>query len=169
MPRLSSYVLRQLAGPILLFAFLLTSVIWLSQSLRLLDLVINRNQSAPTFIYLTILILPGLLVVILPLAYFAGTLYGLHRINSESEIVVMQAAGYSRRQMAVPVIVLAVITMLLVWFCSLYLMPLSQRTMKGEVFNFRADLGPAILNEGDFNTPINGLTVFIRELESDGS
>jgi lipopolysaccharide export system permease protein len=169
MPRLSTYVLRQLAGPIILFAFLLTCVVWLSQSLRLLDLVINRGQSAPTFIYLTLLILPGLLVIILPLSYFAGTLYGLHRMNSESELVVMQAAGYSRRQMAVPVIVLAVVMMGLVWFCSLYLMPLSQRTMKGEVLNIRADIGAAILNDGDFNTPVNGLTVFIRELESDGS
>ena len=50
MPRLSFYVLRQLIGPVALFTFLLTSVIWLSQSLRLLDLVINRGQSAPTLI-----------------------------------------------------------------------------------------------------------------------
>jgi lipopolysaccharide export system permease protein len=168
MPRLSIYVLRQLAGPILLFAFLLTCVVWLSQSLRLLDLVINRGQSAPTFAYLTLLILPGLLVIILPLSYFAGTLYGLHRLNSESELVVMQAAGYSQKQLALPVITMAVVIMILSWLCSLFLMPLSQRTMKGAVLDIRADIGAAILNEGDFNTPINGLTVFIRELNSDG-
>jgi len=168
MSRLSSYVLRQLAGPILLFTFLLTCVIWLSQSLRLLDLVINRGQSAPTFIYLTLLILPGLLVIILPLAYFAGTLYGLNRLNSESELVVMQAAGYSRRQLAVPVIASALVAMAGTWLCSLYLMPLGQRTMKDAVLDIRADIGAAILNEGDFNTPTTGLTVFIRELDPDG-
>jgi lipopolysaccharide export system permease protein len=32
----------------------------------------------------------------------------------------------------------------------------------------RADSGAAILNEGDFNTPADGLTVFMRELSSDG-
>jgi lipopolysaccharide export system permease protein len=168
MSRLSIYVLRQLAGPILLFAFLLTCVIWLSQSLRLLDLVINRGQSAPTFVYLTLLILPGLMVIILPLSFFAGSLYGLHRLNSESELIVMQAAGYSQRQLAYPVLVLAAITMAAALACSLYLMPLSQRTMKGAVLDIRADIGAAILNEGDFNTPIVGLTVFIRELGSDG-
>jgi lipopolysaccharide export system permease protein len=168
MPRLSIYVLRQLAGPFLLFAFLLTCVIWLSQSLKLLDLVINRGQSAPTFVYLTLLILPGLMVIILPLSFFAGTLYGLHRLNTESELVVMQAAGYSRAQLAVPVIVLAVMAMGATWLCNLYLMPLSQRTMKDAVLDIRADIGAAILNEGDFNTPTNGLTVFIRELASDG-
>src|SRR5215469_1371782 len=105
MPRLSHYVLRQLAGPIALFSFLLTSVIWLSQSLRLLDLVINRGQSAPTFVYLTLLILPGLLVIILPLAFFAGTLFGLHKLNADSELVVMQASGLSRMQMLTPVLI----------------------------------------------------------------
>ena len=60
MPRLSFYVLKQLAGPTALFTLLLTAVIWLTQSLHLLDLVINRGQSAPTFLYLTLLLLPSL-------------------------------------------------------------------------------------------------------------
>jgi lipopolysaccharide export system permease protein len=168
MPKLSVYVLRQLVGPIALFGFLLTCVIWLSQSLRLLDLVINRNQSAPTFIYLTFLILPQLLVIILPLAYFAGTLQSLHRMNSESELVVMQAAGYSRWQLLTPIMISAAAVMVLTYICGLWLMPLAQRTMKAQVLDIRADIGAAILNEGQFNTPTQGLTVFIRALDSDG-
>ncbi|HSM96871.1 MAG TPA: LPS export ABC transporter permease LptF [Rhizomicrobium sp.] len=168
LPRLSNYVLRQLAGPIALFGFLLTGVVWLSQSLRLLDLVINRGQSAPTFVYLTLLVLPSLLVIILPIAFFAGALYGLHKLNADSELVVMQASGYSRFQLGVPVMIAAAIVMGLTFLCSLYLMPLGQRTMKGAVMDIRADIGAAMLNEGDFNTPADGLTVFIRELASDG-
>lgn len=168
MPRISIYVLRQLVGPIALFAFLLTCVIWLSQSLKLLDLVINRNQSAPTFIFLTFLVLPQLLVIILPLAYFAGTLQSLHRLNSESELVVMQAAGYSRAQLMMPVLISAAVVMALTYLCALWLMPLSQRVMKAQELDIRADLGAAILSEGQFNTPAQGLTVFIRALDSDG-
>ena len=104
----------------------------------------------------------------LPLAYFAGTLYGLNRLNSESELVVMQAAGYSRMQLMVPVIVSALLAMAGTWLCSLYLMPLTQHTMRDAVLDIRADIGAAILNEGDFNTPTNGLTVFIRELDTAG-
>jgi lipopolysaccharide export system permease protein len=168
MPRISIYVLRQLIGPIALFGFLLTCVIWLSQSLKLLDLVINRNQSAPTFIFLTLMLLPQLLVIILPLAYFAGTLQSLHRLNNESELVVMQAAGYSRSQLMVPVLLSAAVVMFLTYLCALWLMPYSQRMMKAQELDIRADLGAAILNEGQFNTPVQGLTVFIRALDSDG-
>ena len=88
-----------------LLTLLLTSVIWLTQSLRLLDLVINRGQSAPTFVYLTLLILPSLLVIILPIAFFSGTLCSpCTKLNGDSELVVMASAGYQPRQLAVPVL-----------------------------------------------------------------
>jgi len=169
LPRLSIYVLGQMIGPTVLFALLLTAVIWLTQSLRLLDLVINRGQSAPTFVYLTLLIVPSLLVIILPIAYFAGTLFALNKLNSDSELVVMSAAGFSRAQIAVPVLLAAAITMALTYLCGLYLMPAGQRAMKDKVVDIRADIGAALLNEGEFNTPADGLTVFIRELNSDGT
>ena len=168
MYRLFSYVLRQLAGPVGLFIFLLTSVIWLSQSLRLLDLVINRGQSAPTFFYLTLLMVPSLLVVVLPIAYFAGTLYGLHKLNADSELTVMSASGFSPAQLLAPVLAAAAMVMLVTYACSLYLMPFCQRLMKDKEIDIRGDIGAAILNEGQFNTPSPGLTVFMRELTPDG-
>lgn len=168
MPRLSFYVLKHLIGPTALFTVLLTSVVWLTQSLRLLDLVINRGQSAPTFLYLTLLILPSLLVIILPIAFFAGALYGLSRLNTDSELVVMGAAGYSRSQLSLPVFVAAGIVMALTYLCGLYLMPAGQRAMRDKVLDIRADIGAALLNEGEFNTPARHLTVFIRELDADG-
>lgn len=168
MYRLFSYVLRQLAGPVGLFMFLLTSVVWLSQSLRLLDLVINRGQSAPTFFYLTLLMLPSLLVIVLPIAYFAGTLYGLHKLNADSELTVMSAAGFSPRQLLAPVLAASAVVMVATYACSLYLMPFCQRLMKDKEIDIRADVGAAILNEGQFNTPSPGLTVFMRELTPDG-
>lgn len=169
LPRLSIYVLGQLTAPTALFAFLLTAVIWLSQALRLLDLVINRGQSAPTFIYLTILVVPSLLVIILPIAFFAGTLFALNKLNTDSELVVMSAAGFSRFQIAVPVFISAAIVMALTYLCGLYLMPAGQRALNDKVYDIRADIGAALLNQGEFNTPALGLTVFIRDIGSDGS
>jgi lipopolysaccharide export system permease protein len=169
MSRLSFYVLKQLIGPVALFAFLMTCVVWLTRSLQLLDLVINRGQSAPTFVYLTILVLPSLLVIILPIAFFFGVLYALSRLNSDSELVVMAAAGFSRAQLAVPMFAAAAIVMALTYLCGLYLMPAGLRAMKDKVVDIRADIGAALLNEGAFNTPAKGLTVFIREIDSNGS
>lgn len=168
LPKLSWYVLGQILGPVAILTLLLTGVILMTQSLRLLDLVINRGQSAPTFIYLTILVLPGLLVIILPIAFFFGALFTLSRLNSDSELVVMASAGFSQRQLAVPVFLAAGLVMALTWACALWLMPAGQQALNAKVLDIRADIGAALLNEGEFNPPAPGLTVFIRQLGNDG-
>ncbi len=168
MPKLSTYVLKQLIGPVALFAFLMTCVIWLTQALHFLDLIINRGQSAATFVYLSILVIPNLLVIILPLAFFFGCLYALSRLQSDSELVVMASVGFSRSQMAVPVLVAAVLVMTLTYVCGLYLMPAGQRALSHKIGDISADIGTAVLNEGTFNTPSKGLTVFIREIDNEG-
>ncbi len=112
--------------------------------------------------------LPTVLVVIVPIAFFAAVLYALNKLNSDSELVVMWSAGVSRFQLALPVLVAAAAAMTITYLCSLYLMPLGQRTMKDKVFDIRADIGASILREGAFTTPSSGLTVFIRELSPDG-
>jgi len=167
-PRLSVYVLGQLLGPVALLTLLLTSVIWLVTILPLLDLVINRGQSAPTFLYLILLMLPTPLMIIMPIAFFFATLITLSRLAGDSELVVMASAGYSLRQLAVPVLAAAGIVMVLTWICALWLMPLGQRALRDKVMDIRADVAGALLNEGDFNTPAQGLTVFIRELSRGG-
>jgi lipopolysaccharide export system permease protein len=168
LPLLSRYVLGQLLGPVALLTLLLTCVILLTESLRLLDLVINRGQSAPTFLYLTTLIIPGLLVIILPIAFFFGTLFTLSRLNGDSELVVMASAGFSQRQLAGPVFAAAAIVMALTWACALWLSPAGQRALSAKVVDIRADVAGALLNEGEFNPAAQGVTVFIRQLDSDG-
>ena len=168
LPHLSWYVLGQLLGPVALLTLLMTCIIPLTQSFKLLDLVINRGQSAPTFLYLMALGLPQLLVIILPIAYFAGTLFTLSRLNSDSELVVMASAGYSQRQLAAPVLVAATIVMALTLTCSLWLSPAGKRAFNDKVLNINADIGGALLNEGQFNPLASGLTVFIRSLDKDG-
>ena len=166
--RLSRYVLAQLLAPVALLTFLLTSVIWLVVILPLLNLVIDRGQSAWTFLYLILLLLPTPLVIIMPIAFFFAALFTLQRLQAESELVVMAAAGFSLRQLAMPVLGAAAIVMTLTYACILFLAPAGQRVLGDKLSDIRADLAGALLNEGEFNTPSRGLTVFIRQLSSNG-
>jgi len=168
LPRLSLYVLGQLLAPVALLTLLLTSVIWLINSLPFLDLVINRGQSALTFLYLILLVLPTLLSIIMPIAFFLAALFTLHRLQGDSELVVMASAGYSLRQLAMPVLSCAALVMALTFACVLYMAPAGQRTLRDKVLDIRADMAGALLNEGDFNTSQQGLTVFIRRMSNKG-
>src|SRR5882757_7894780 len=129
LPRLSLYVLGQLLAPVALLTLLLTSVIWLVSCLQFLDLVINRGQSALTFLYLILLVLPTPLVAILPIAFFFATLITLQRLQGDSELVAMASAGYSLRQLALPVLACAAVVMIFTYACALYLAPSGQRIL----------------------------------------
>jgi lipopolysaccharide export system permease protein len=163
MSGISSYIFRQIGGPLLFFTFVLTGVVWLSQSLRMLDLVINQSQSAGTYLYLTLLALPQLMVLILPFALFCAVLYALNRLYVESELVVIWAAGFSRWAVAGPVLVIAVAATVIGYIFSLVVMPAGMREMKDRVFEIRADLVNTFVREGQFTNPVDGLTVYVSE------
>src|SRR5918911_1969275 len=103
MTRLTRYILLQSLGATLFVTAALTAAIWLAQSLRLIDLIVNRGLSAELFLYLALLILPRFLDVVLPIGAFIAVLFVFNRLTSESELVVMRAAGLSPLSLARPV------------------------------------------------------------------
>ena len=64
MNSLSRYILRQCLNVMLLVTGALTAAVWLAQSLRLVDLIVNRGLSAEMFLYLALLILPRFLDIV---------------------------------------------------------------------------------------------------------
>jgi lipopolysaccharide export system permease protein len=115
-----------------------------------------------------LLVLPTPLVIIMPIAFFFAVLFTLQRLQGDSELVVMASAGYSLRQLAVPVLGCATLVMALTYACVLYLAPAGQRVLGDKVVDIRADVAGALLNEGEFNPVTQGVTVFIRQLGSNG-
>ncbi len=161
MTRLGRYMLRQMMVPMIFATVGMTVVIWLTQSLDMIDLVINRGQSALIFAQLSVLILPFILTNILPIAVFVAVLYGLHRMREDSELVVMNASGLSIWGLFVPVVSFGLIATLLGYALNLYFMPAGYRAMKDMVYEIREDLAGLLLREGEFINPADGVTVYI--------
>ena len=168
MTQFSGYIFRQTLWPTLFFLVVLTGVVWLSQGLKMLDVVINRGQTAGTFLELTMYVLPSLLTLVLPISLFCAVLYTLNRLYTDSEVIVMWSAGLGRWSIALPIITLAIIVTLVGYLLSLYLMPLGYRAMKDRVYEIRADIATGLFREGAFTYPIKGLTVFVREVSPSG-
>ena len=136
--QLTRYISTQLATALLIIALSLTAIVWLTQALRFIDFIVNRGVSAFTFVKMTGLMIPSLLFVVLPLAVFISVLFVYHRLSQDSELVVLRAAGQSRRQLARPVWLVAGIAMLFSYFVSFYLMPVTYHKFK-EMQSFLRD------------------------------
>lgn len=166
---LSQYLFLQALGPFIVASIVLTGIIWLTQALRMLDVLITQGQTLLTFFQLTALALPSTLVIVLPISLFCAMLYTLHKLISDSEIVVMFSAGISRSVLATPFLVIAVATSALILLFSIYIAPAGLRELKSRLYEIRSDVATAMIREGTFTNPAQGLTVYVRERSADGT
>ncbi|HCX69283.1 LPS export ABC transporter permease LptF [Parvibaculum sp.] len=166
---LSQYLFLQALGPFIVASIVLTGIIWLTQALRMLDVLITQGQTLVTFFELTALALPSTLVIVLPISLFCAILYTLHKLISDSEIVVMFSAGISRSVIATPFLVIALGTSALILLFSIYVAPAGLRELKSQLYEIRSDVATAMIREGTFANPAQGLTIYVRERASDGT
>ncbi|USG59980.1 LptF/LptG family permease [Sneathiella marina] len=151
----------------LFITFSLTGVIWLSQSLKFVEKLIN-GLPVSTFLYLSILLLPGILKYTLLLGIFFGTLFAFNKLYSDSELIVMWSAGLSKWALARPAIYLALLTALALYFLGFLLTPYGVRTVDELRLKWQDSLAAVVLREGVFNSLTGGVTVYIREKSSTG-
>jgi len=168
MSRLQTYFWKQAFWPLVITLFGLAVLALLTQSLSTLDLIVENRQSALTFFYITILALPQLIGIIMPLAVFIAVIYAVNRLNVDSEMAVAKANGTSPWQISTPFVRLAFWAVIAHLLINLVIQPLSFRTMRGELLKVRTDLASQMVRPGEFVTPTNGLTVYAREILPNG-
>jgi lipopolysaccharide export system permease protein len=168
MTSLSRYILRQCFGVMILVTAALSLAIWLAQSLRLIDLIVNRGLSIEMFLYLAVLILPRFLDIVLPIGVFIAVLFTFSRLSAESELVVMRAAGLSPAALARPVLMLAGIAFVVLLSLSAYFLPVANRAFKELQFEIRNRFVTSLIQEGTFTTISDKLTVYIRSRDDRG-
>lgn len=165
--RLDRYILRIATVAAIVLLVGLTSVIWVTQALREVDLLTGKGQTAVVFFTVTLLSLPALIAGIAPVALFMATLYTLNRLNSDSELIVMNAAGVAPRRLTRPFMVLTLATALLVSWMSLSVMPAGFRALRDLITLIRADFVANIVKEGQFVSLDSGVTFHYREKQGD--
>ncbi len=162
------YVFRVTGFAFVLTLVTLTLVIWVTQALREFDLLTSKGQTILVFFAITGLSLPLLVLVIAPVALFVATLWALSKLNGDSELIVMSAAGLSPWRIFKPFALLGALVAVVVAVISIYLAPASMRQLREMVTKVRADVVSNIVQEGRFTKLENGLTFHIRERGRDG-
>jgi lipopolysaccharide export system permease protein len=168
MTRIDRYILRQLAGGLLAVTCGLAALVWLTQSLRFIELVLDRGLSLVVFIQLTGLMLPGFFAVILPITTFVVVLFVYVRMNSDRELVVMRAAGLSQFRLAWPGVMLALMAVGIGYALNLWLVPMSHTAFRIWQFEIRNQMAAILVQEGVFSSVGGDLTVYARLRDRDG-
>lgn len=169
MTLLDRYLFRQLALALLAVTVGLAALVWLTQSLRFIELVLDRGLSLAVFFELTSLLLPSFFSVILPITTFIVMLFVHLRLAGDRELVVMRAAGLSNWQIARPALALGLLVVGLMAFLNFWLVPLSHTAFRQWQFEIRNQLVGVLVQEGVFSSVGSDLTVYARKRDADGT
>ena len=167
--RIDRYILRQLAIALVAVTGGLVALIWLTQSLRLIELVVNRGLSFRVFLELSGLLIPSFVAVIMPITTFVVVLFVYQRLAGDRELTVMRAAGLSPGAIARPAIVLALLAMSGGYLLNLWVVPESLGAFRQYQFEIRNRVAAFLLQEGVFTPVADDLTVYVRSRDQDGT
>jgi lipopolysaccharide export system permease protein len=168
MNRITRYIAGHLLIATLFVTLTITCAVWLTQSLRFIELIVKRALSIGSYLYLTLLLLPSFLAMLLPIGMFAAMVFTYNRLTADSELIVMRATGLGPVQLAKPAVVMTLLVVAMGYLLHLVFMPLSYREFKDLEMDFRTDYSAILLREGAFNTVSDGITVYIRAREANG-
>lgn len=168
MTSISQYIFRQLGLATVFVIAVLTLLVTLFGSLRLIDFIVNRGLPVTVLFEMSALNLPKFIAILLPIAVFAAVLVVYNKLRNDSELVVMRAAGLSPGTLARPGLLLGIIAVFIGYALQLYLVPATTHVFKLKQLNYRNSYGSVLLQEQRFNAPIPGLTIYIRERTSEG-
>lgn len=169
MPIVDRYILRQIFVATFFVTLILAALIFLTQSLRFLDLVVNAGASGLDIWVQTLLVLPGFFEIVLPIGMVAAVLFIYNRLMIDNELAVMKALGFSSLQLARPALTLSFLLGVALFFVMGWLAP----NTKSEAYTLRQkiqdQMTTMIFQQGIFNEVGDGLMVYIRDRDSDGN
>jgi len=168
MGSIDKYIFRTTLASFVVVLVSLTGVIWITQALRGIDLMTSQGQTILTFLGITSLVIPALVLIISPIALMIAISHTLNKLATDSEIIVMNAAGLSPIRLFRPFVFATLVVALLVAFIAAYLAPEGLRRIKQWDAEITADVLTNVLQPGRFAQLDQNLTIRIRERQPGG-
>ena len=163
MKRINRYILRHVAIATVIATTTLVFAVWLTQSLRLIEVMVDGAAPASVFFRLVVLAMPEFLTTVLPLGFVGAVLFTYNRLMSDSEVVVMRSAGIGPAALARPALALAVIVMAIAYGLNFYVWPRATQEFRELRAAIQSEYSTVFLREGEFNTVDENITVYLRE------
>ncbi len=162
MTLLFKYAFKKFFLVSLTLTVLIISVLWLAQSLRYMDLIVNNSVSMGAYFSLVAYLLPDLFVIISPIAFAIATLFCFNRLMITHELAALRSLGISNLRLSLPILSLASGLFIFLMFLNITIVPASFQKLKQQEHVMRSAFSGALLREGSFNTS-KGFTLYVRE------
>ena len=166
---LDRYIFREILSHALLGLCVFTFVFFIPQLVRLMDLVVRHSGGIGRISLLFLTSLPNILIFTLPMAALVGILIGLGRLSADSEIVALHALGIGMRRLLLPVGALAVLATLLTLAMTIWLGPVSLRTLHWLEDQLRSSQVPYAVQPRVFDERFPHMVLYVQDVGATGT
>lgn len=168
MSRFDRYVFAQLLSISALFALVLVGILWVNRAVLMFNRMAGEGHALRLILEMTALALPGLILMALPVSAFAAAVQVTNRLIRESELVVMQAVGFSALRLARPVLVFGASVALAMALLVHLAAPAARAALSAREAAVARDVTSGLLREGVFQFPAPGVTLFVHKVGAEG-
>ena len=163
---LQNYIFKNILITSINVTIILLSMVWLVQSLRQIDLIIENGASLFDFIYISILPAPLWIMMIIPMSTLFSVLLIFNKFTNDKETLMFQLSGASIFQIIKPIFLVCILNFLIATVINFYVIPKSYGEFKSKQFELRNNISHIFLREGVFNDLQKGLTILIDKRTS---
>jgi len=163
-PRLiERYFVRAIAPYTAASLVLLTSILFVQQSGRYLESILHGVVPSGFMYALGLALLPTVFVFTIPMAVLSGTIIGLGRMGSDSELVAMRAAGIGTWRMLWPILGLGVIATAVTFELNLREAPRAQEQLRLVAVRTALYKLDSPVEPRTFTGDIPGYVIYVRD------
>ncbi|MFT3745195.1 MAG: LptF/LptG family permease [Pyrinomonadaceae bacterium] len=157
---------RYLVGavvPYFAFSWLLLSVIlFVQQTSRYSDILFSVNLPTNLIWQLTIALIPNVIAFTCPMAMLVGTIIGLTKMQGDSELIAIRAAGVGNLQIALPIMILGLLMSGFAFLVNIKGVPMAASLMQKVALETALKKLESPIEPGVFNTEVNGYTIYVK-------
>jgi len=157
------YVISSALPYIFLSLFLLTAILLTQQAGRFAELALYADLPFSLLIEIGAALLPGVLVLTLPMAVLAGIVIGFARMGSDSEIVVMRSAGIGTWSLVWPALLLGLVATGATALLHMKEAPQAARDLRRAALQGALRKLESPVEPRTFTTEIPGYVIYVRD------
>ncbi len=157
------YLIRTVVPYFISSWLLLSVVLFVQQASRFSDIFFSVNIPSNLIWQLSFALVPSVIAFTCPMAALVGVIIGLTKMQSDSELVAIRAAGLGNIGISIPIVAMGVALSLFAFAVNLKGVPVAagivrQVALKTALYKLESPIEP-----GAFNTELAGFTIYVSE------
>lgn len=163
MKKLNLFVLKSFIGPFIATFFVALFVLLMQFLWRYIDDLVGKGLSFDIIAQILGLASASMVPMALPLAILLSSLMTFGNLGEHNELVAMKAAGISLMRIMRPLMYFAVLTTIVAFLFSNYVLPVANLKQKSLLYDIKNQPAEVMIPEGTFYNGINGFSIRVKE------